>query len=250
MSLFQPRLLVVGTAAAAVALPGQFVGRFTTPAELSESFNVVAPQPLKPLLMHHLLRQPDWRRSLVLVNWNEVAHQLELPLSVVGARVTLQLKHGSLVVASSSGGVVATHPVLQLSHFSQTVADPRCFLYFVRGAQAGSHAMYLYQLRDKDMVSTRRSRPRLMHLYQLRDKDMVSTRRSRPRLMYLYQLRDKDMVSTRRSRPRLMYLYQLRDKDMVSTRRSRPRLMYLYQLRDKDMIREPHLFPSFQKSGK
>ncbi|XP_043243076.1 TBC1 domain family member 4-like isoform X2 [Amphibalanus amphitrite] len=68
-------------------------------------------------------------------------------------QVTLQLKHGSLVVASSSGGVVATHPVLQLSHFSQTVADPRCFLYFVRGAQAGSHAMYLYQLRDKDMVS-------------------------------------------------------------------------------------------------
>ncbi|KAF0287349.1 putative ATP-dependent RNA helicase Dbp73D [Amphibalanus amphitrite] len=88
MSLFQPRLLVVGTAAAAVALPGQFVGRFTTPAELGESFNVVAPQPLKPLLMHHLLRQPDWRRSLVLVNWNEVAHQLELPLSVLGARVT------------------------------------------------------------------------------------------------------------------------------------------------------------------
>lgn len=88
MSLFQPRLLVAGTAAAAVALPGQFVGRFTTPAELSESFNVVAPQPLKPLLMHHLLRQPDWRRSLVLVNWNEVAHQLELPLSVLGARVT------------------------------------------------------------------------------------------------------------------------------------------------------------------
>ncbi|KAF0309292.1 hypothetical protein FJT64_019577 [Amphibalanus amphitrite] len=43
-----------------------FVGRFTTPAELSESFNVVAPQPLKPLLMHKLLRQPDWRRSLVL----------------------------------------------------------------------------------------------------------------------------------------------------------------------------------------
>ncbi|KAF0293903.1 ATP-dependent RNA helicase DDX51 [Amphibalanus amphitrite] len=65
-----------------------FVGRFTTPAELSESFNVVAPQPLKPLVMHHLLRQPDWRRSLVLVNWNEVAHQLELPLSVLGARVT------------------------------------------------------------------------------------------------------------------------------------------------------------------
>ena len=86
MSLFQPRLLVVGTAAAAVALPGQFVGRFTTPAELSESFNVVAPQPLKPLLMHNLLRQPDWRRSLVLVNWNEAAHQLELPLSVLGAR--------------------------------------------------------------------------------------------------------------------------------------------------------------------
>ncbi|KAF0313052.1 putative ATP-dependent RNA helicase Dbp73D [Amphibalanus amphitrite] len=74
MSLFQPRLLVAGTAAAAVALPGQFVGRFTTPAELSESFNVVAPQPLKPLLMHSLLRQPDWRRSLVLVNWNEAAH--------------------------------------------------------------------------------------------------------------------------------------------------------------------------------
>ncbi|KAF0302334.1 putative ATP-dependent RNA helicase Dbp73D [Amphibalanus amphitrite] len=88
MSLFQPRLLVVGTVAAAVVLPGQFVGRFTTPAELSESFNVVAPQPLKPLVMHHLLRQPDWRRSLVLVNWNEVAHQLELPLSVLGARVT------------------------------------------------------------------------------------------------------------------------------------------------------------------
>ncbi|KAF0297333.1 ATP-dependent RNA helicase DDX51 [Amphibalanus amphitrite] len=61
---------------------------FTTPAELSESFNVVAPQPLKPLVMHHLLQQPDWRRSLVLVNWNEVAHQLELPLSVLGARVT------------------------------------------------------------------------------------------------------------------------------------------------------------------
>ncbi|KAF0286976.1 putative ATP-dependent RNA helicase Dbp73D [Amphibalanus amphitrite] len=60
MSLFQPRLLAADTAAAAVALPGQFVGRFTTPAELSESFNVVAPQPLKPLLMHHLLRQPDW----------------------------------------------------------------------------------------------------------------------------------------------------------------------------------------------
>ncbi|KAF0298443.1 ATP-dependent RNA helicase DDX51 [Amphibalanus amphitrite] len=59
---------------------------FTTRAELRESFNVVAPQPLKPLLMHNLLRQPDWRRSLVLVNWNEAAHQLELPLSVLGAR--------------------------------------------------------------------------------------------------------------------------------------------------------------------
>ncbi|KAF0289113.1 putative ATP-dependent RNA helicase Dbp73D [Amphibalanus amphitrite] len=97
MSLFQPRLLVVGTAAAAVALPGQFVGRFTTPAELSESFNVVAPQPLKPLLMHHLLRQPDWRRSLVLVNWNEVAHQLELPLSVLGARTARIRRAGQAV---------------------------------------------------------------------------------------------------------------------------------------------------------
>ncbi|KAF0311225.1 ATP-dependent RNA helicase DDX51 [Amphibalanus amphitrite] len=71
-----------------VARGGANWWRFTTPAELSESFNVVAPQPLKPLVMHHLLRQPDWRRSLVLVNWNEVAHQLELPLSVLGARVT------------------------------------------------------------------------------------------------------------------------------------------------------------------
>ncbi|KAF0290335.1 putative ATP-dependent RNA helicase Dbp73D [Amphibalanus amphitrite] len=113
MSLFQPRLLVAGTAAAAVALPGQFVGRFTTPAELSESFNVVAPQPLKPLLMHHLLRQPDWRRSLVLVNWNEVAHQLELPLSVLGARaVRLMLERQRshfqrlMVQAGKAGGRV------------------------------------------------------------------------------------------------------------------------------------------------
>ena len=101
MSLFQPRLLVVGTAAAAVALPGQFVGRFTTPAELSESFNVVAPQPLKPLLMHNLLRQHDWRRSLVLVNWNEAAHQLELPLSVLGAR---EAEFPGAVPAGQCGG--------------------------------------------------------------------------------------------------------------------------------------------------
>ncbi|XP_043203532.1 ATP-dependent RNA helicase DDX51-like [Amphibalanus amphitrite] len=85
LSLFQPRLMVAGTAAAA-ALPGQFVGKFTTPAELSESFSVVAPQ-LKPLLLHHLLRQPDWERALVFVNSNEAAHRLALLLSALGARV-------------------------------------------------------------------------------------------------------------------------------------------------------------------
>ncbi|KAF0295933.1 ATP-dependent RNA helicase DDX51 [Amphibalanus amphitrite] len=78
-----------------------FVGRFTTPAELSESFNVVAPQPLKPLLMHNLLGQPDWRRSLVLVNWNEAAHQLELPLSVLGAR---EAEFPGAVPAGQRGG--------------------------------------------------------------------------------------------------------------------------------------------------
>ncbi|KAF0293584.1 ATP-dependent RNA helicase DDX51 [Amphibalanus amphitrite] len=71
---------------------------FTTPAELSESFNVVAPQ---PLLMHNLLRQPDWWRSLVLVNWNEAAHQLELPLSVLGAR---EAEFPGAVPAGQRGG--------------------------------------------------------------------------------------------------------------------------------------------------
>ena len=85
LSLFQPRLLVAGAAPAA-AQPGQFVGKFTTPAGLSESFAVVAPQ-LKPLLLHHLLRRPDWRRSLVFVNSNEAAHRLSLLLTALGARV-------------------------------------------------------------------------------------------------------------------------------------------------------------------
>ncbi|KAF0290617.1 hypothetical protein FJT64_001201 [Amphibalanus amphitrite] len=44
---------------------------------------------------------PDWRRSLVLVNWNEAAHQLELPLSVLGAR---EAEFPGAVRRASGGG--------------------------------------------------------------------------------------------------------------------------------------------------
>ncbi|XP_037072809.1 ATP-dependent RNA helicase DDX51-like [Pollicipes pollicipes] len=94
LRLFQPRLLVWDSEA--VPRPGQFVGKFTTPAELQESFIVCAPQ-LKPLLLHHLLRQAHWRRVLIFTNSNESAHRLTLLLDSLGGPA----------VAEFSGGVPA-----------------------------------------------------------------------------------------------------------------------------------------------
>lgn len=100
LRLFQPRLLVCGAETATA--PGQFAGKFTTPALLRQ-WCVVVPEQLKPLLLHHLLRTRQWQRVLVFANSKEAAHRLTLLLTALASEAAA----GEGGVAEFSGAVSA-----------------------------------------------------------------------------------------------------------------------------------------------
>jgi len=65
------------------AVRGDFVGKFTTPAELSEHMCVVTPES-KPLVLYHMIASNSWQRVLVFVGSRKDAHRLSLLLSNLG----------------------------------------------------------------------------------------------------------------------------------------------------------------------
>jgi ATP-dependent RNA helicase DDX51/DBP6 len=65
------------------AVRGGFVGKFTTPAELSEYICVVTPES-KPLVLYHIITSNSWQHVLVFVGSRKDAHRLSLLLSHLG----------------------------------------------------------------------------------------------------------------------------------------------------------------------
>lgn len=92
MQLFQPKLFTAivnrfeGKAAEAERVDvdgferrGEFVGKFTTPAGLTEKFCLTQVE-LKPLTLFALIRENGWRRWLCFTNNGEAAHRLAFVL--------------------------------------------------------------------------------------------------------------------------------------------------------------------------
>lgn len=67
------------------AVRGDFVGKFTTPAELSEYVCVVTPES-KPLVLYHIITSNSWQHVLVFVGSRKDAHRLSLLLSYLGQK--------------------------------------------------------------------------------------------------------------------------------------------------------------------
>jgi ATP-dependent RNA helicase DDX51/DBP6 len=65
------------------AVRGDFIGKFTTPAELSEHVCVVTPES-KPLVLYHMITSNSWQHVLVFVGSRKDAHRLSLLLSNLG----------------------------------------------------------------------------------------------------------------------------------------------------------------------
>lgn len=94
LGLFQPKLftsvvgddqLEDGAVGKDEAVRGDFVGKFTTPAELSEHICVVIPES-KPLILFHMITSNSWRHVLVFVGSRKDAHRLSLLLSNLGQK--------------------------------------------------------------------------------------------------------------------------------------------------------------------
>jgi ATP-dependent RNA helicase DDX51/DBP6 len=69
----------------AEAVRGDFVGKFTTPAELSEHVCIVTPES-KPLILYYLITSNSWQHVLVFVGSRKDAHRLSLLLSHLGKK--------------------------------------------------------------------------------------------------------------------------------------------------------------------
>lgn len=89
LHLFQPKLFTAivrqatkiseantNTKNNAVTAPsrGEFIGKFTTPAELTEKYCVTLPT-LKPLTLYALIKENSWNRFLCFTNSGESAHR-------------------------------------------------------------------------------------------------------------------------------------------------------------------------------
>lgn len=61
-----------------------FVGKFTTPAELTETILKVDNSLQKPLLLANLIKQRNMKKALIFTNSIESAHQLTLVLKQLG----------------------------------------------------------------------------------------------------------------------------------------------------------------------
>lgn len=81
LRLFQPKLFtaIVGKFSAKeennkAAPSGEFIGKFTTPAELTEKYCVTQAE-LKPLTLFSLIKENKWNRFLCFTNSGESAHR-------------------------------------------------------------------------------------------------------------------------------------------------------------------------------
>ncbi|XP_030385513.1 probable ATP-dependent RNA helicase Dbp73D [Scaptodrosophila lebanonensis] len=59
---------------------GQFIGKYTTPAELTEQYCITEPR-LKPLTLFALIKQNNWQRFLCFTNSNDTSTRLAFVLS-------------------------------------------------------------------------------------------------------------------------------------------------------------------------
>lgn len=85
LRLFQPKLFtaIVGQFSVReedmkAAPSGEFIGKFTTPAELTEKYCVTQAE-LKPLTLFSLIKENQWNRFLCFTNSGESAHRLIIP---------------------------------------------------------------------------------------------------------------------------------------------------------------------------
>ena len=94
LSLYEPKLFT--SAASNMNAQGDkdddgddhdFVGKFTTPAELTETILKVDNSMQKPLLLANLIKQRKMRKALIFTNSIESAHQLTLVLKQLGLLV-------------------------------------------------------------------------------------------------------------------------------------------------------------------
>jgi ATP-dependent RNA helicase DDX51/DBP6 len=69
----------------AEAVRGDFVGKFTTPAELSEHVCIVTPES-KPLILYYIITSNSWQHVLVFVGSRKDVHRLSLLLSHLGKK--------------------------------------------------------------------------------------------------------------------------------------------------------------------
>lgn len=83
LRLFQPKLFtsIVGSlistndnSSTGANVRGDFVGKFTTPAELTENY-CITEEKLKPLTLYSLIKENNWNRFLCFTNSGDTAHR-------------------------------------------------------------------------------------------------------------------------------------------------------------------------------
>lgn len=89
---------------------GDFVGKFTTPAELKEYYSV-CPKGTKPLIIHYLIEHLKWSNILCFVNSAEVTKRLALLLN--------KLSHGRVRVGQISAKLSTDRRNKTLAKFSK-----------------------------------------------------------------------------------------------------------------------------------
>lgn len=99
LHLFQPKLFTAvvgqfsgggGGGVDADATGGQFIGKFTTPAELTERVCITQPE-LKPLTLFSLIKENKWTRFLCFANSGDAAHRLSFVLqSLCGSDLKIE----------------------------------------------------------------------------------------------------------------------------------------------------------------
>lgn len=96
----------------------KFIGKFATPAELTEYYTV-CPLPVKPLVLYHIIKQNQWNRILCFADSVSSVHKLKFllqqlnsseddthPMNVVEISSKLKAKvHHEILEKFSAGGI-------------------------------------------------------------------------------------------------------------------------------------------------
>ncbi|CAG2064201.1 unnamed protein product [Timema podura] len=93
---------------------GDFIGKYTTPLELSEQFCVVEAAN-KPTLLYHLIKSNGWKHVLCFTNTRMISHRLSLLLKHLG--------EGEIKVAEISTALKRAERNQILSHFAAGKID-------------------------------------------------------------------------------------------------------------------------------